>query len=101
MYNAIIEETNKETQQLVGEMKALQETMVIIQGQVEKQGEVLVKVEDNVGQADVFVDEGVVELQHADDYSTSARKKIILIIIIVLILLTGLIIGLLFAFKVI
>jgi len=100
VYNAIIDETNKETQKLVGDMQALKEAMTIVHDQIDKQGEVLVTVENNVSQADVFVDEGTTEIQVADEYSTSARKKILLIVIIVIILLAGLIIGLLFAFKV-
>ncbi|EGC34546.1 hypothetical protein DICPUDRAFT_153236 [Dictyostelium purpureum] len=80
-YNRIVDERNAQTKELVKEVAIISDIMKDISGLVEEQRVMLEQADDNVGKADIAVEDSVQELEKAYVYKSSARKKIIILMV--------------------
>ncbi|EAL67866.1 hypothetical protein DDB_G0279133 [Dictyostelium discoideum AX4] len=87
--NRILDERNANARQIARDVAMLKEAMDDIAVMVGEQGEMLEKVDDNVTNADVAVEDAVVELEKAYVYKSSYRKKMIIFVICLLVTLVA------------
>ncbi|KAM9953115.1 hypothetical protein ACTFIR_008175 [Dictyostelium discoideum] len=87
--NRILDERNANARQIARDVAMLKEAMDDIAVMVGEQGEMLEKVDDNVTNADIAVEDAVVELEKAYVYKSSYRKKMIIFVICLLVTLVA------------
>jgi len=93
----LVDETNREWQQLEGDLAMLADVMKDVREMVGDQGEKLDETESNVKVADVKVDQGVGELKAAYEYKQGSRKKLCCIIICCLLVTVLIVAGVILA----
>lgn len=79
--------------EITQEFEALQECFEDFRELLGEQGELIVVAETNVHQADVAVEEAVKDLEKADSYAWSARKKTFCLWTILLGVLAAIVLG--------
>jgi len=87
----LIEEQNREIQQLEKDLKDLQGCFVDIAQEIQKQQVNLDQIEVNVTTAEVQTKEGTTQMQKAYQYAKSARCKLFVILLIVVLVLAAII----------
>ena len=83
----IIEETNREAIELVGEVEAIREINETLHNEVGRQGEDIEEIDKNVGKAHKNVERGNQDLVKSSEYACAARWKICIIVILVIVII--------------
>jgi len=82
----IIEETNREAIELVGEVEAIREINETLHNEVGRQGEDIQEIDDNAGKAHKNVVKGNKDLVYASESACDARWKICIIVLVIVII---------------
>jgi len=84
---AIIQERNREMQQLEKELISLNEVFVDVAHMIQEQGEDITTIEQQTSSAAAYTEEGTTEIRKANEYQKSARKKLCCIAVLVTVIL--------------